>query len=85
MLEAEKKQTHKARKEDLLPALEDFSTGFPVDLMINGFSLDEDAFAKCSMDFTAYPSVSEDMIRDYQPTGFFRLFVSKGKGTWMSE
>ena len=68
---------------NVLPVLEEFSGTLPADLMINGFTLEEDEFKKCREVFSSVPSVSEDSIREHNPTAYFRLFVSKGKGTWI--
>ncbi len=72
-------------EEAILPVMEQFSAGFPMEMMINVFILGREAFEQCGRDFAAYPSVSEDMIRGYEPAGFFRLFVSGGKGMRLSE
>lgn len=72
-------------REAVQTALEDFSRTCPLDLMVNGFVLNEPGMEECRKIFAAYPSVSEDWIRKFNPSETFRLFVNKGKGTWIKE
>lgn len=66
------------KTEKAVGVLKEISRNIPCGLMVHIYELAETAFDQCAKDFSVYPSVTDAMIRAYQPVCTLFTLVENG-------